>query len=313
MNSKRYERYVWVVLAYTVLVILWGAFVRATGSGAGCGNHWPLCNGEIIPREPMLETIIEISHRLTSGLLLVMMVVMLRLGFTTFPKGHIVRLGAVLSFVFVIIEALLGALLVLFELVAHNPSMTRAFSMSVHLINTLLLLAAIILTGLWARGVPRPDFAAVPSRVRWLTLAGILMMMLLGASGGIAALGDTLFPAVSFAEGLAQELDPTSNLLLRLRVAHPAIAIGTGLVMLVVSQACTAYRATTAVKRLAWLLNGAFAAQIVLGFVNVFLLAPIPIQLGHLLLADVVWFAFVCLIATTYARAEQPAELAASI
>jgi heme A synthase len=126
-------------------------------------------------------------------------------------------------------------------------------------------------------------------------------------------LGDTLFPAVSFAEGLAQELDPTSNLLLRLRVAHPAIAIGTGLVMLVVSQACTAYRATTTVKRLAWLLNGAFAAQIVLGFVNVFLLAPIPIQLGHLLLADVVWFALVCLIATTYARAEQPAELAASI
>lgn len=305
MSIKRYERLVWVVLGYTVVVILWGAFVRATGSGAGCGNHWPLCNGVIIPREPMLETIIEISHRLTSGLLLVLMAVMLWFGFNVFPKGHIVRKGAVASFIFVIIEALIGGFLVLFELVAHNPSMTRAFSMSAHLINTLLLLAAIILTGLWVRGVRAPDMNAVPRRIKLWTLAGVLMMMLLGASGGIAALGDTLFPALSFKDGLAQELDPTSNLLLRLRVAHPAIAIGTGLVLLAVAQACAAYAADPKARWYAWLLYGSFAAQLVLGFVNVILLAPIPIQLAHLFLADVIWFALVGLIAYTYQRAPE--------
>ena len=102
MTHKRYERYVWGVLAYTILVILWGAFVRATGSGAGCGNHWPLCNGEVIPRAPMLETIIEISHRLTSGVLLILVLGVTIFSFRLFPKGHIVRVGGVLSIVFVI-------------------------------------------------------------------------------------------------------------------------------------------------------------------------------------------------------------------
>jgi len=131
-----------------------------------------------------------------------------------------------------------------------------------------------------------------------------LMMMLLGASGGIAALGDTLFPAVTFAEGLKQELDPTSNLLLRLRVAHPAIAVGTGLVMVMVAQAFAAMRQNVATKRLAWLLYGTYGLQLLLGTLNVILLAPVWLQVVHLLLSDVIWFAFVALAAYSFERDE---------
>lgn len=298
---QRYERYIWLVLLYTIVVILWGAMVRATGSGAGCGDHWPLCNGEVIPRAPQIETLIELSHRITSGLLLVLVGWMVYRAFAVYPKGDIVRKGAVATLVFVIIEALIGALLVLFELVAHNASLTRAFSMAAHLINTLLLLAAITLTGLWARGVAVPELRNKRRFVVW-TVVGVLMMMLLGASGGIAALGDTLFPATSFVDGLYQELDPTSNLLLRLRVAHPAIAVGTGFVMVIIAQLFRNAVPTAAVARTATILIGAYVAQLVLGTINVVLLAPIPIQIMHLFLADVIWITFVVLVGLGFAK-----------
>lgn len=298
MIHKRYERYVWTVLAYTILVILWGAFVRATGSGAGCGSHWPLCNGEVIPRAPLLETIIEFSHRLTSGVLMLMVLAMTVFAFRLYPKGHIVRVGAVLSIVFVIIEALFGAALVLFELVADNSSMARAVAMSIHLINTLLLVAFVTMTGMWVRGVPRPVFAG-RGRVLGLVGVGVAMMMLLGASGAIAALGDTLFPAASLQEGLAQKFDESAHILIRLRVLHPVIAIATGAIMVMIAQAFVAMRPEARIYRARWVLLGAYAAQLALGAINVVLLAPIPIQLIHLLLADAIWVVFVmmCVIA----------------
>lgn len=301
MTRKAFERYVWYVLVFTLIVIMWGAFVRATGSGAGCGSHWPLCNGEVVPRAPEIETLIELSHRLTSGLLLIATVLLTVRAFKVFPKGDIVRKGAVATLIFIIIEALIGALLVLFELVAHNASLTRAFSMSAHLVNTLLLLAAIILTGLWARGVPPPTMRQ-PRQLHVWSIIGVVMTMLLGASGGIAALGDTLFPTVTFREGLMQDLDMTSNILLRLRVAHPAIAIATGMVMVIVARLVVGLRPMTETQRASRWLLGLYAGQLALGFVNLVLLAPIPIQLIHLLLSDLIWFAFVALLAYAYAK-----------
>lgn len=298
---NRYERYIWIVLLYTIVVILWGAMVRATGSGAGCGDHWPLCNGEVIPREPQIETIIELSHRITSGLLLFMVAWMTYQAFKLYPKGNIVRKGAVATLVFVIIEALIGAVLVLFELVAHNASLTRAFSMAAHLVNTLLLLAAMTLTGLWARGVSAPVWHNHRRIAVW-TVVGVLMMMLLGASGGIAALGDTLFPKTSFVDGLYKNLDATSNILLRLRVAHPAIAVGTGFVMVIIAQLFRGAFPTPQVAKTANILIGAYVAQLVLGTINVVLLAPIPIQILHLFLSNVIWIAFVVLVGLGFAK-----------
>ncbi len=304
MTTKRFERYIWVVLSYTIIVILWGAFVRATGSGAGCGNHWPLCNGEVIPRAPLLETIIEISHRLTSGILLILVVGLTFFSFRLYPKGHIVRRGGVLTLVFVIMEALFGAALVLLELVAHNASLTRAFSMSLHLINTLVLVGVITLTGMWVRGVAAPDFKGRGRLLMWV-IVGVVMTMLLGASGGIAALGDTLFPTTTFADGLAQDLDITSNVLLRLRVLHPVIAIFTGMVMVVVAQMIAQMRPIAGPRTASRVLFAAYVGQLVLGTLNMVFLAPIPIQLVHLLLADVIWIAFVVLIGLALQRESQ--------
>jgi heme A synthase len=306
MTTKRFERYIWIVLGYTIIVILWGAFVRATGSGAGCGNHWPLCNGEVIPREPLLETIIEISHRLTSGLLLIMIVVLTFFSFRLYPKGHIVRRGGVLTLVFVIIEALFGAALVLLELVAHNASLTRAFSMSLHLVNTLVLVGVITLTGMWARGIAAPDFKGRGRMLTWIII-GVMMTLLLGASGGIAALGDTLFPVTTFAEGLAQDFDMTANVLLRLRVLHPVIAIATGIVMVVVSQVIAQMNPVAGTRKASRVLLAAYVGQLALGTINMVLLAPIPIQLLHLLLADVIWIAFVVLVGLALQRESRPA------
>lgn len=301
MAIKRFERYVWIVLSYTIIVILWGAFVRATGSGAGCGNHWPLCNGEVIPRAPMLETIIEISHRLTSGLLLLLIVGLTFFSIRLFPKGHIVRRGGVLTLAFVIIEALFGAALVLLALVAHNASLTRAFSMSLHLINTLVLVGVITLTGMWVRGIAAPDFKGRGRLLTWVII-GVVMTMLLGASGGIAALGDTLFPTTTFADGLAQDFDMTANVLLRLRVLHPVIAIGTGIVMVIVSQLIAQMRPIAGTRAASRVLLAAYVGQLMLGSVNLVFLAPIPIQLLHLFFADVIWVAFVVLIGLALQR-----------
>ena len=301
MAIKRFERYVWIVLGYTIIVILWGAFVRATGSGAGCGNHWPLCNGEVIPRAPMLETIIEISHRLTSGLLLLLIVGLTFFSFRLFPKGHIVRRGGVLTLAFVIIEALFGAALVLLELVVHNASLTRAFSMSLHLINTLVLVGVITLTGMWVRGIAAPDFKGRGRLLTWVII-GVVMTMLLGASGGIAALGDTLFPTTTFADGLAQDFDMTANVLLRLRVLHPVIAIGTGIVMVIVSQLIAQMRPIAGTRAASRVLLVAYVGQLMLGSLNLVFLAPIPIQLLHLFFADVIWVAFVVLIGLALQR-----------
>ena len=146
------SQFAWGVLAYNLAVILWGAYVRASGSGAGCGAHWPLCNGEVIPRAPSVATLIEYSHRLTSGLALLGVVALLVWTWRACAAGHPARRGAVLSLLFIITEAAVGAGLVLFELVADNATMARAMFMAAHLVNTFLLVAALTLTAWWLSG-----------------------------------------------------------------------------------------------------------------------------------------------------------------
>src|SRR5687767_5652039 len=142
-------RYAWLVLAYNVAVILWGAYVRATGSGAGCGSHWPLCNGQVLPRSPDAAMMIEFSHRLTSGLALVAVVALAIWIRRSCPPGHPARLGGALSVLFMLTEAAVGAGLVLFQLVADNATIARAMFIAVHLLNTFILLACITLTAWW--------------------------------------------------------------------------------------------------------------------------------------------------------------------
>src|SRR3984893_16617991 len=104
--------YAWTVVAYNVLVILWGALVRATGSGAGCGNHWPLCNGQVIPLSPRVDTIIEFTHRCMTGGSTFLVLGLLVWTFRGAAKGQAARVLAMASMVLLLNEAFLGALLV---------------------------------------------------------------------------------------------------------------------------------------------------------------------------------------------------------
>jgi heme A synthase len=302
-------RYAWAVLAYNVAVILWGAYVRATGSGAGCGAHWPLCNGEVLPRAAGVATLIEFSHRATSGLALLAVAALVIGTFRTCRAGHPARTGAVLSGVLILTEAAVGAGLVLFQLVADNATMARAMFMVAHLLNTFLLLAALTLTAWWLTvGVP---FAA-DRRARAYLAAGCAALLVAGASGAVAALGDTLFPAQSLTASLRDDLSFTSHMLIRLRILHPVLAvvaaavIGVCAVRLGRSGASPNPRGVRAVIGIA-------VGQIALGFVNVILLAPVWLQLVHLLVADALWIGFVLLGASALTdRAAAPARARAA-
>ena len=291
VGNPAFSRFAWGVLAYNVAVVLWGAFVRATDSGAGCGAHWPLCQGEIAPRSPALATIIELTHRASSGIDLLLVALLALWAFRAFPRGHAARLGAVLSVVFLLTEALIGAALVLLEHVARNTSPNRAYSLTTHLINTLTLLACLTLTAWWGAGKPRLRVAVPEARTVLITMAAV---MILGVTGAIAALGDTLFPAQSLSSGLAQDFDRSANIFVRLRWLHPVIAMAVGGWLLYFSTAAMRRPAT---RPYAAALLAATAAQLFAGLLNLAMLAPVWMQLVHLLLADTLWIALVLLAA----------------
>jgi cytochrome c oxidase assembly protein subunit 15 len=164
--------YALVVLGVNLFVILWGAVVRASGSGAGCGEHWPLCNGAILPQSHATATLIEFTHRATSGIALLLVIGLFWWSRRTFPTGHRARTGALWSLVFICSEALVGAGLVLLHLVGDNASPLRAMYLAAHLLNTFLLLAALALTAHWAtHDAPwrRPKAGAAP----WLLATGL--------------------------------------------------------------------------------------------------------------------------------------------
>ncbi len=288
----RFPRFAWGVLALNVLDVLWGALVRATGSGAGCGNHWPLCNGELTPALENTAKAIEFTHRAITGLDTVAVVLLVIWAFRAFPKGSLVRRGAVLSVFFLFAESLFGAALVLLRHVGQDNSIARVYWLSAHLTNTLTLLACLALTAWWAEG-----HAAAPPRGRafWTGMAALAPIVVVGITGAISALGDTLFPSATLAAGLARDFDRSSNIILRLRGLHPALAacVGVCAMLYALSRALE-----PRVKMLCYGVAAAVAAQIGAGLLNLFLLAPIWMQMVHLLLADLVWILLVLLVSS---------------
>ncbi len=303
----RLARFAWLVLGWNLAVILWGAFVRATGSGAGCGAHWPLCNGEVVPRSPTLETMIEFLHRATSGLALLLVAALVLWVFRALPARRPARRTAAAALVFILLEAALGAGLVLFRLVDRDESVARALFMALHLVNTLLLLAALSLT---AHFCGRRDARLTrPSRRdAWAFGLALAALLLAATSGAIAALGDTLYPARSLLGGLAQDLSPAGSLLVRLRLAHPILALGASLLAALAAARVLQTREEPATRRAAWAVPIVALAQVAAGLVNLALLAPVWMQLVHLLLADLVWIA--CVLLAARALAEGPAAAA---
>lgn len=296
---KLLVRYAWLVVAYNVLVILWGAVVRATGSGAGCGDNWPLCNGDFFPHHPRLATMIEFAHRSMTGVSTVLVIGLVVWTFYATRKGHRARRATVASAILLVTEALLGAVLVLGKFVGDNISTARIVMQSIHFTNTLLFLGSLALTAWWLRDARTAGNVALPERsLRLPAWVAVVATIVMGATGAIAALADTLFPSPSLLAGFASDFAANSPLLVRMRWMHPAAAV--------VGFFCVLWLIWRLRSRLAWIVAGLLGLQFVLGAADILLLAPTWIQIVHLLGADLYWIALVCLAADAIWGANQP-------
>jgi heme A synthase len=308
--QKRFAAYAWFVLAFAIAVVLWGAGVRATGSGAGCGDQWPLCNGGWIPRAPALHTIIEFTHRITSGPTLGLFVVgLVVFAFRLFPPRHIVRRMSVAVALFTVTEALIGAALVLLGHVGTNSSPQRAYSLGVHLLNTMVLLAAMALTGWFAstsaNGRREESIGEVSKEAgkeapvsRPLLVCAPLAFLVISVTGAIAALADTLFAARSLSEGLRQDLSTSAHIFVRLRVWHPIVAalLGCFLIVFALVVGFGKHRPSLT-RKLALTVVFLTFLQAAAGVINVLLLSPVWMQITHLFIADSLWIALILLVA----------------
>jgi heme a synthase len=287
-------RFAWIVLGYNVAVVLWGAVVRATSSGAGCGDHWPLCNGVVVQTHPRLATLIELAHRMTSGITVIAILLLLVWVFRRTVVGHLARITVVAATVLIFNEALLGALLVLLRLTADNRSPARAVYLSLHLANTLLLLGALALCAHFLSGGETFQRQRVRFSQLSAVITGLAAILLVGMSGTLAALSDTLFPATSVRAALAQDFSRGSTWLQQVRFLHPVTAVVAGVFVcwLLLRSVQRPEECKLAIGVLSLL-----ALQCVLGVADVVLLTPLWLQITHLFVADLLWISLVVLAA----------------
>jgi heme a synthase len=290
-GMSQVARFAWTALCWNVAVVLWGAYVRATGSGAGCGNRWPLCDGNVDGARAHGQTIVEFTHRITSVISLLVVTGLAVWCWRVTKKGEWTRYSAVLAAIFLANEAILGAALVLLKHVGNDQSVGRVLFLCLHFGNTLLLLATLSLTAAWLSNSSR-NFTLIG---KWRELSsiglGLLATMVTGITGAIAALADTLFPATSLASSLAQDFSSGTPALLRVRLLHPAVAtIGMCYVLWVVWRSSTA---RSRFSRSAIALITLLFMQVVIGITNVLFLAPVWLQIAHLFVADALWILLV--------------------
>lgn len=294
----RFARYARIVVAYTLAVILVGAVVRITDSGAGCGQHWPTCNGEVLHLPKSLATVIELTHRMTSGVSLFAVLALLIGAFRLYPRGHVVRASAVFSFVMIVVEALIGMVIVLMRWVVHDASFGRIFALPLHLVSTALLTAALTWCAYFA-SVPRAMPIAIPRAARTLLICAGIGVLLVSATGAVTALGDTVFPVQT--SGLAARLQEdqglNAHILQRMRSVHPFVAVLVAAFVAYAAMLLPSYRASRDVRRASAVLAISIALQLLAGVSNIWLSAPGPLQVLHLLLANLVWISLIVLAA----------------
>ena len=299
-------RLAWFVVGLNLFVIVWGGFVSASGSGDGCGASWPLCQQLVTAETRSWETFVEFFHRITSGLALLAIFYMTWRVFRHYAKGHIVRLGATYSVVFIITESLLGAALVIFNFLDTNESLARAFVQPIHLVNTFLLMASLGLTAWWASGNEPPHWSK--NRKLLLALAGGLAgVVVLSSFGTIASLASTIFPSESFFEGVQKDFARNVHYLIRLRIWHPIIAVLVGGYLLYLGRLLEQWCPDERVNKLHNFMFTVFLVQFGMGAMNAILLTPVWLQLVHLLGAHLLWLGMVLLNVTALAVA-RPAE-----
>jgi heme A synthase len=301
-RRRRFRAAAWSFVALTVPVIVWGAWVRISGSGAGCGSHWPTCHGTLVPTDPSAKTVIELVHRTTSGLVLLFSAVLAIWAIRVFPRRHRVRRAAATAAAFTFAEAGLGAGLVLFGLVEQDDSVARAVVIALHLVNTFCLLGAAALAAWWA-GDARPPAGGAPGPWRALLMAAVAGVLVSSMAGAVTALGDTLFPVDVTQEGtwvetVAGDLPPGTHFLVRLRVVHPLLSLAVGLFLTVAAGRLALAATRGPLRRLAAGVAALTVAQLAAGLLAVLLAAPAWTQILHLALADALWVALVLLTAS---------------
>ncbi|MGH9948725.1 MAG: COX15/CtaA family protein [Pyrinomonadaceae bacterium] len=298
MSEKKlstFSRYAWFAVAFNLIVILWGVFLRASYSGDGCGQHWLTCRGEAIPSAPELKTVIEFSHRLTTALAGIVVLVLAGWAFRKFKRGNRIRTFAMLALLFIIVEGAIGGGLVLTGNTAANWTLSRPFWAAGHLINTFVLLAFLTLTA-WSASRKSSDFSPLVNREIALVLIGAAVIVFVGITGSMAALTNMLFPSGTLTEGIAKDFDPDSHILLRLRILHPILSILSAVFLIFLADKLKRMASGSAITA-TWARNLSLLVlmQIFFGAATLLMLAPIVMQLGHLLQADLVWISYVLL------------------
>jgi heme a synthase len=290
-GMSQVARFAWTALYWNIAVVLWGAYVRATGSGEGCGNRWPLCDGDVVGASANGQTIVEFAHRITSVISLLMVTGLVVWCWRVTKKGDWARYSTVLAAALLANEALLGAALVLLKHVGNDQSAGRILFLCLHFGNTLLLLATLSLTAAWLSN-GSGSFTLIS---KWREVGsiglGLFATMVTGITGTVAALADTLYPATSLASSLAQDFSSRTPALLRARLLHPTVAaIAACYVPWVIWKSSTGRnrfpRSTIALITLLFM-------QIFIGMTNVLFLAPVWVQIAHLFAADALWILLV--------------------
>ncbi len=293
-----YTAAAWAALVFTLFVVLWGGFVSASGAGDGCGDDWPLCGELLAPAtgaSPVdaADTLIEFTHRATSGLALLAVAGLAVWSRYRFPPGHHARYWAALALAFMVVESLIGAALVIFQWVDMNVSLARAIVQPVHLTNTYLLMGALACAAWWS-GSRRPAAVIDPGRPDRLVAAALGGLVVVSAFGTAASLASTVFPSESFLDGVRSDFSGGAHYLIRLRVWHPAavVAFGGYLVWMwrrlgrtLPDRVPAPFLSVAAI----------FAAQLAIGVLDAVLLAPIALQMAHLFLAHALWLGLMAL------------------
>ncbi len=290
MTRSRFRQYAWVLLLYTLLVILWGAWVRISHSGDGCGDTWPLCHGQLIPEAEQGKTWVEYAHRLMSGVYGFVVIYFWWIARKVYPKGHFARTAALATLIFTITEAALGAKLVLFKLVMSNDTPFRAFVMALHQINSFMLTGAVALS-LAAAKIQTGPLPTTKQTRRYRLLPWVIVV--LGVTGAWASLSNSLFPTDSLLEGLAADFSNQSHFLIRLRGLHPLLAIlgagSLGLFFWIHAQDSD----DESIRRASTKMSLIVFAGIAFGIGTLLLHAPVWMKISHLALAHIIW---VCLL-----------------
>ncbi len=302
-NKTKYILYFNLILC--LFIIAWGAWVRLSGSGAGCGDHWPLCNGEVIPLSASWKTYTEYIHRFTTGLFGLTVVAQIFFSYKDYSKGHPVVHGAWALLVMTFIESLIGAVLVKKGLVVDNTSAQRAFVVGLHLVNTMLLLATFVHSHFFLRY----SFEELPQRIPfkesnknyYLGAVGLVLILIVGAFGAITALGNTLFPSHDLASGIASDFSLDSPFLIRLRIYHPILAVFMGGFWIGLSQFWKPKEGEESYENIElqkWC-SGLYSitlGALAFGLINWLLMAPVWGSLVHLIFADLLWMASLSLL-----------------